>query len=227
MFQPSASAQQLLLNLGTFSEHDSESEAEVNEESPRAQKCLPLTFPLFRFPGIVNGVAARFIGLQAFCCCAVTLHLSEQRWTGWMMLALACDFLIRLFLGCMASPVGFLATVLSGPFEPRLASGSPKQFATFLGLCFSGVTAALLLSGHTVAGAVVAAMLLGAAGLEAFCNFCAGCLIFRGMVWLGVFASEDPCMKAQAAKGSPKRSGHVTESDCDSDATESTTASVV
>jgi len=233
-FQTAPAAQQLLGVELARQETVSEYLTGSDEEQQAKQRLPLLTWPLCRFPQRVNAVAARMIGLQAFSFAVVAVLFREQPWAGWMMLALACDFALRFLFGGLAAPVGLLAALLAKPFEPRPCNGSPKQFATSLGVLFSGATAALLLTGHRGAGAVVAGMLAGAAGLEAFFDFCAGCVMFRYAVQFGLFASKVPCAQCQAQSpkavmdSRPKRSTvYETESEDDREETVSTTASSV
>ena len=75
--------------------------------------------------------------------------------------------------------------------------GPPKQFASFCGICFSLPAAALYFAGdhdddddgETIAGAVFLGMLMGAAALEGFANFCLGCLFFGWGIRFGIFPS--------------------------------------
>jgi len=159
-------------------------------EKPRARMLPPVSFPLFFFPPALNGVAARFAGFQAVCCCVLAVIWREEPWTGWLMLGLGLDFFIRLVAGGTASPVGAVSAILSLPFRERLVAGPQKQFAALLGCCFASTTGALLLARQDIAGAVVAAMLLGAAGLEAFLDFCAGCFMFTYMIKFGFVTSK-------------------------------------
>jgi Domain of unknown function (DUF4395) len=95
--------------------------------------------------------------------------------------ALLIDFGIRMTVGSFLSPLGMIATLCTSPFEPNFRPGPPKQFAAFCGVFFSLVATIFFFidfEGHEIVGAVWMGMLAGAAGLEAFFDFCLGCLFY-------------------------------------------------
>lgn len=62
--------------------------------------------------------------------------------------------------------------------ERRPVDSEPKRFAARIGFAFSFIAGTLALFGIVSAAKVVAAMLLGAALLEALFGYCVGCKIY-------------------------------------------------
>ena len=151
---------------------------------------------LFYFPETVNNIVVRLNGFFTFSIALLCVIFYTNKTTPWVMLFLAIDFSSRLMYGATVSPLGTGAMLLALPFKPVYACGPPKQFASFCGLFFSGTAAGLWLGirlvlstfyssfytwfvgGYPIGGAVVSAVLAGAALLEWAFNFCAGCFIF-------------------------------------------------
>eukprot|EP00041_Stephanoeca_diplocostata_P019409 m.418837 g.418837 ORF g.418837 m.418837 type:complete len:1030 (-) comp21294_c1_seq7:310-3399(-) len=134
--------------------------------------------PLFWFPNVVNNYVVRLTGIQVSAICVVGIIAREERWAHWMIVFLLVDFFTRMVLGSYASVLGMIATLLSSPFKPQFKPGPPKQFASFCGLCFCIPVVALYFNGNYVAGAIILGLLLGAAAMEGFLNFCLGCVFF-------------------------------------------------
>ena len=83
--------------------------------------------------------------------------------------------------------------------------GPPKRFAQGIGVAFSVTALVLELVGADTAAVVVIAMLLVAASLEAFAGFCLGCVMFSGLIRLGV-VPESVCAECADITGRLSRS---------------------
>lgn len=146
--------------------------------------------PLFWFPNVVNNYVVRVTGFQVFCLCVVSIVFHNETWGRYLAVGLLVDFVIRMMVGSSLSPLGMIATVVTSPWRPQFKPGPPKQFASFCGVFFSLVATLFYFvdfEGHEIAGAIVLAMLAGAAGMEAFLDFCLGCLFFSWGIKFGVF----------------------------------------
>eukprot|EP01062_Namystynia_karyoxenos_P077583 TRINITY_DN783_c0_g1_i1.p1 TRINITY_DN783_c0_g1~~TRINITY_DN783_c0_g1_i1.p1 ORF type:complete len:1020 (+),score=346.29 TRINITY_DN783_c0_g1_i1:97-3156(+) len=141
---------------------------------------------LFYFPHTLNGNIARAIAFQAVVCSVLGIIWREEAWAGWLMVGLGCDFVVRFTGGGSCSPLGAVAMVVTLPFKERMTAGAPKQFATFVGICFATTAGVLLVTDNPIPGSVVCAGLAGAAALEAFFDFCLGCWFFAMGIKFGV-----------------------------------------
>jgi hypothetical protein len=144
---------------------------------------------IFTFPNPVDEISARLVATGVVV--MVTAVLVTGQW--WILVPLVYGFLARVAAGPRFSPLGLLVTRLIRPrlgAEPRLVAGPPKRFAQGMGLGFSGLAAILVLAGATGAATVVLAMLLAAAGLEAFIGLCLGCKIFALLMRAGLIPEE-------------------------------------
>jgi mono/diheme cytochrome c family protein len=95
-------------------------------------------------------------------------------------LALGADFLLRALGYRKYSPLATVArTIVSAlRLDRQTVNAAPKQFAAKIGVGFALTAAVLAFLGLTLAAQLVAAGLLGAAGLEAFLGYCVGCKIY-------------------------------------------------
>lgn len=146
----------------------------------------------FDFPNPVNETSARLVagGVVA----QAIAFLAIRQW--WVLVPLTFGFLARVTTGPRFSPLGLLATRVVTPrlrVEHRFVPGPPKRFAQGIGLVFSTSALVASLAGSTTVAVVVIAGLLGAAGLEAFVGFCCGCVMFKGLMNLGVLP-ESVCL---------------------------------
>mmetsp|Transcript_45104 Transcript_45104/g.107234 ORF Transcript_45104/g.107234 Transcript_45104/m.107234 type:complete len:1042 (-) Transcript_45104:236-3361(-) len=152
----------------------------------RAPIGLERLFPLFYFPHTVNGTAVRGRGLCVVSICVMTIlaGIIEEytRWTGWLNILLSVDYLVIICCGGAASPLAAFGNCLTACLPEKFSAGAPKQFAAFLGMMFSGIAGAFLVAEWRWAGIIVSGMLCGAAGLETFLDFCAGCWMFGMMI---------------------------------------------
>ncbi|KAJ9446060.1 Glutaredoxin-C1 [Diplonema papillatum] len=150
----------------------------------------PIPSGLFWFPHTVNIYPVRAIALQMVAVCVVCIIWREDTWAAWLALGMALDFLVRLCGGAFFSPAGTLGMVLTSFLKEDLRNGPPKQFATFVGLCFSATAGFCLINGEHIPGAVVLGCLAGAASLEAFFDVCLGCIFFGYMVQFNLVRSS-------------------------------------
>lgn len=138
------------------------------------------------FPDPVNEVSARLVAGGVVALAAATIALDQP----WLTVPLAYGFVARVLAGPTFSPLGQLVTRIVTPrlgARPRWTPGPPKRFAQGMGAAFS-LTAAVLALGFGARGAayVVLALLIGAAGLEAFAGFCIGCRVFALLMRAGI-----------------------------------------
>lgn len=136
---------------------------------------------LFWFPPTVNDYVVRVVGCQVFSLSVISAVFHEEEIAKWIAVFILIDFVTRFTVGSSLSVLGMIATVLTAHWKPSFKPGPPKQFASFCGVMFSTVSVCCFFTGHELWGAVVIAMLAGAAGLEGFVGFCLGCLVSRSL----------------------------------------------
>jgi Domain of unknown function (DUF4395) len=144
----------------------------------------------FSFPETVDEISARLVAT------GVVIMSATYLFTGWtpLLFVLVYGFAARVAYGPRFSPLARLVTQV---IRPRLTSiatrevpGPPKRFAQGIGFAFSATALALTLSGATKAALLVIVALLGAASLEAFAGFCAGCWAYRQIMHAGLIPAE-------------------------------------
>ncbi len=144
----------------------------------------------FSFPETVDEVSARLVatGVVAMS----TAYLSTR--STLILGAMVYGFAARVGFGPRFSPLARLVTQVVRPRLTTIASrevaGPPKRFAQAIGLAFSATALSLALAGSTVAASGVMLALLGAASLEAFAGFCAGCWAYRQIMHLGLIPAD-------------------------------------
>lgn len=131
---------------------------------------------MFAFPDRVDEYAAR---ITAALVLAFGLAIAAIG-AGWLLWALALDFLLRLLWGPRVSPLALLSTrvIAARLGRTRPVPGPPKRFAQGLGLAVSLASAVLFTAGLETAAWITLAALLATAALEAFRGVCLGCAIF-------------------------------------------------
>ncbi|NHI18617.1 DUF4395 domain-containing protein [Phycicoccus endophyticus] len=144
------------------------------------------------FPAVVNEKAARVV---AACVVVVAATALVTGWL-WLSVVLAAGFALRVASGPRLDPFGRFATAVVAPRlgAPRLVSGAPKRFAQGVGLAFTAAASVALLLGAPAVAAVLLAVLVVFASLEAFAGFCAGCFAFGQLIRLGL-VSDDTCVE--------------------------------
>jgi hypothetical protein len=136
---------------------------------------------LIGFPDTVDERAARVVagGVVAI----TTTSLLTDR--PWLLAPVAAGFAARVATGPKLSPLARLATQvvvprLSGPARP--VPGPPKRLAQGMGLTMS-VT--------SLAARATLALLVGAAGLEAFAGICLACKLYPFLARVGLVSGDD------------------------------------
>ncbi|HET7399527.1 MAG TPA: DUF4395 domain-containing protein [Intrasporangium sp.] len=149
-----------------------------------------------RFPATVDDVTVRLIAAVVLSVAVVTLATSQ--W--WLFLVLAVDFTLRAALGPRFSPV---ARFVQRWVRPRIAAlpvptaGAPKRFAATIGALLT-ITASVLWLVHVATGSVIALDVVVGIGvvmvvfpaLESVFGFCVGCVLFSGLMRLGLVPEE-------------------------------------
>jgi hypothetical protein len=149
-----------------------------------------------RFPAVVDDVTVRLIAAVVLVISVVALV--TQQW--WLYAVLAVDFSLRAALGPKASPVAQLVQQRIRPAvraAKRPTPGPPKRFAATIGAVLTVAATALwvvsLATGSAVAlGLVVAIAVIMVVfpALESIFGICVGCLLFSGLMRIGVIPEE-------------------------------------
>jgi hypothetical protein len=143
---------------------------------------------IFGFPNPVNEISARVVASGVVT--MSVLFLATR--SGWVLAVLTYGFLARVLTGPTLSPLGRFATQVVTPaierngHMGRLVAGPPKRFAQTMGLGFSTVASVLWLTGSHSGAVIAISMLLGAAFFEAAFGICFGCIIFGGLMKVGI-----------------------------------------
>lgn len=140
---------------------------------------------VFGFPNPVNETSARIVATGVV---VMGVVYAATGW-GWVLIPLTYGFVARVLTGPFLSPLGRVATQVITPrlsFEHKFCPGPPKRFAQGIGAAFTVTASVLFLVGAEGASRIVVAMLVGAAGLEAFVGFCLGCWMFGKMMKTGI-----------------------------------------
>lgn len=144
------------------------------------------------FPDTVDERAARTVA-GGVVTMAATAAATDRLW---LTAPLAYGFAARVLTGPKLSPLGLLASRVVAPRLPgpaRPVSGEPKRLAQGMGLTLSATALVLgLVMGRRQAARVVLAVLVVAAGLEAFAGVCLACKMYPLLVRAGL-APEAGC----------------------------------
>ena len=143
----------------------------------------------FSFPNPVNETSARTVAAGVVVMGIAFLVLRS----GWVLVPLTYGFWARVLAGPKISPLGRIATQVVTPalkIEHRMVAGPPKRFAQAVGVAFSTVASILWITGAIGAAQVVIVMLVIAASFEAFLAICFGCIMFAGLMRIGVIPDE-------------------------------------
>jgi hypothetical protein len=145
---------------------------------------------LFSFPDPVNEVSARLVAGGVVLMALVAIGFGQL----WILAPLAYGFVARVLTGPTLSPLGQLVTRVITPalsVPPRYVPGPPKRFAQGMGAVIT-VTGVVLWFGFGSAGAayVLLAAIVVAATLESVLAICLGCLVFAGLMRVGVIPAE-------------------------------------
>ena len=147
----------------------------------------------FSFPRVVDEVTVRLVAAQVLVVSTLTVA------TGWLWLfgLLAVDFALRVAFGPRSPLAQVALTVLRPlvPAAPRPTAGPPKRFAASIGIVCSVLVVLFAYPlGWTVSAWVVAAMMVLFPFLEAVLGICVGCLLFSGLMRVGL-VPESVCVE--------------------------------
>jgi hypothetical protein len=155
---------------------------------------------LSRFPSLVDDITVRLIAGVVLLVGVVAL--GTQQW--WLYAVLAADFSLRSTLGPDASPVAqFVRRALRPRIaaSPRPTAGPPKRFAAAIGAVMTGAATVLWLwgaaTGSSSAQAAVVAIgvvMVVFPALESLFGICVGCILFSGLMRVGL-VPEDICVE--------------------------------
>jgi hypothetical protein len=146
------------------------------------------------FPATVDERAARTVA-GGVVTMAATAAATDRLW---LTAPLAYGFAARVLTGPRLSPLGLLASRVVAPRLPgdaRPVPGHPKRLAQGMGLTLSTTALVLVLGlvlGRRQAARTVLAVLVMAAGLEAFAGVCLACKLYPLLVRAGL-APEAGC----------------------------------
>ena len=150
---------------------------------------VSLTMTTPRFPRVLDDVTVRLVAGEVLLI-AVIAAVTRQPW---IFALLAVDFVLRAGFGPKVSPLAQLASRLVRPrlsAAPRPTAGPPKRFAATVGAVFSiAIPVTYYLGAQTLAWVLIAIMLVFPF-LESVLGICVGCIVFRGLMRVGVIPEE-------------------------------------
>jgi Domain of unknown function (DUF4395) len=154
------------------------------------------------FPRVINEKAARTVAAVVALTGAIALATGAY----WLLVPLAYGFWARVLAGPRLSPLAQLATKVVAPRlgAPREVAGPPKRFAQGMGAAMTTLGVATLALGWTTVAAVLLALLVTAATLEAALGLCIGCKVFAGLMRAGVIP-ETVCVECADISGRLQR----------------------
>lgn len=142
-----------------------------------------------RFPRVLDDVTVRLVAGEVLLV-AVVAALTRQPW---LFGLLAVDFILRAGFGPRRSPLAIVAGRLVRPrvrVAPRPTAGPPKRFAATVGAVFSvAIPVSYYLGAHALAWVLIAVMVVFPF-LESVLGICVGCIVFRGLMRIGVIPEE-------------------------------------
>ncbi len=163
------------------------------EIHPSAAAAAPIR--LSRVPAVVDDVTVRLVA-GVVVAAGVTALLTQQ-W--WLYALLFIDFALRSAVGPRWSPVGRIAAAIRPlvPAAPRSTAFAPKRFAAGIGAAMTavitGLWAAHLATGAEaplVAATALAVVMIVLPALEAALGFCVGCVLFAGLIRVGLIPAD-------------------------------------
>lgn len=145
-----------------------------------------------RFPSIVDDVTVRLIAGVVLVLAVAAL--AAHQW--WLYAVLAVDFVLRAGWGPSASPVARLAGAVRPRVAaaPRYTAGPPKRFAASIGAVLTGAATVLWLAGSATPVVLIGVVMVVFPALESLAGICVGCLVFSGLMRLGVLP-ESVCVE--------------------------------
>ena len=157
---------------------------------------------MLSFPRVINEKAARTVAAVVALTGAIALATGAH----WLLIPLAYGFWARVLAGPRFSPLAQLATKVVAPRlgPPREVAGPPKRFAQGMGAAMTTLGVAALALGWTTVTAVLLALLVTAATLEAALGLCIGCKAFAGLMRAGLIP-ETVCVECADISGRLQR----------------------
>ena len=153
-----------------------------------------------RFTAVVDDVTVRLIAAVVLVVGVIALATSQ--W--WLYAVLAVDFSLRAALGPQASPVArlvqrWIRPTVAAPKRPT--AGPPKRFAATIGAVMTVAATVLWLVSVTTGSSVAAGWVIGIGAvmvvfpaLESIFGICVGCLLFSGLMRVGL-VPEEVCLE--------------------------------
>ena len=147
---------------------------------------------MLSFPRVINEKAARTVAGVV----AITGVVALATGWHWLLVPLAYGFWARVLTGPRLSPLAQLATKVVAPRlgRPKEVAGPPKRFAQGMGAAITTLGVVALALGWSTVTAVLLAMLIVAATLEAALGLCIGCKVFAGLMRAGI-VPETVCVE--------------------------------
>mmetsp|Transcript_17264 Transcript_17264/g.37068 ORF Transcript_17264/g.37068 Transcript_17264/m.37068 type:complete len:980 (+) Transcript_17264:94-3033(+) len=134
--------------------------------------------PLLWFPNTTNNHVVRVNAAIVVALSVVAIIFRDRSWAKWFVLGMCIDYTVLMCVGSTLSLSGTVSNLLTSPLPPDVRAGPGKQFANLCGVCFTAMGTGCYFGDQPEAGAVILACLVGAAGLQAFADFCVACLFF-------------------------------------------------
>ncbi|GAQ85585.1 hypothetical protein KFL_002430010, partial [Klebsormidium nitens] len=176
---------------GTGRPDGGEKEPKTADRASRCRARAGSLVPFFWFPQKVNENVARLTSGTVVLICVLSIIFRAQQTIAFATGGLAADYLSRIVFGGIFSPIGVTSSVIAAFLPKAYVDGAPKQFAVFCGFFFSFMAALIFFAAeNTIAASCFLAALAGAAALECFINFCAGCWMFGLLVKAGLVSGE-------------------------------------
>ena len=153
-----------------------------------------------RFPAVVDDVTVRLIAAVVLVVGVIALAASQ--W--WLYAVLAVDFSLRAALGPQASPVArlvqrWIRPAVAAPKRPT--AGPPKRFAATIGAVMTVAATVLWVVSLATGSSVAAGWVIGIGvvmvvfpALESVFGICVGCLLFSGLMRIGL-VPEEVCLE--------------------------------
>ena len=147
---------------------------------------------MLSFPRVINEKAARTVAAVVALAGVIALATGAH----WLLIPLAYGFWARVLTGPRLSPLAQLASKVIAPRlgAPRDVAGPPKRFAQGMGAAITTLGVVALALGWSTVTAVLLAMLIVAATLEAALGLCIGCKVFAGLMRAGI-VPETVCVE--------------------------------
>ncbi|OLS19919.1 MAG: hypothetical protein HeimC2_39450 [Candidatus Heimdallarchaeota archaeon LC_2] len=146
---------------------------------------------MLNYPIYLDENVSRPIALTVFTGAFVTLLRPEF---SWLMYFLLVDFILR-YIHPKLSPLVFINSSISKSIlntENRPKFSPPKRFAMLIGIIFSGSISLTIALNFVFAQQVITILLLVAAFLQGFYEYCVGCAIYDFLVKIGLISSNPP-----------------------------------